>query len=102
MPAKTEGEFIAECLWPGVRESDLSELDRRATDAAQRLAATGVHVRYLGSVLVREDEVVMCGFEGSREAVLEAAQAAAIPFERVLETAHSPWTSQPTVAGGTP
>lgn len=98
----TESKFIAECLWPGVRESDLRELDERATDATRRMAAAGVRVCYLGSVLVREDEVVVCGFEGPREAVRDAAQAAGIPFARILEMAHSPWSSEQTVTGGTP
>lgn len=102
MNVQGESEFIVECLWPGVCERDLRELDNRATEAARRLGVTGVPVRYLGSLLVREDEVVMCGFEGSRDAVRAAAEAAAIPFERVLEAARSPWSYQITVTGGTP
>lgn len=94
MAIESESEFIAECLWPGVRESDLRELDERAEEHVRALAAGGACVRYLGSELMREDEVVLCRFYGRREAVREAAQAAAIPFERLLETAHSPWSSQ--------
>ena len=55
---------------------------------------------YLGSILLREDEVVLCQFEGTTEAVLEVARSAEIPFERLLESARSRWPipSGPTVA----
>jgi hypothetical protein len=51
-------------------------------------------VRYHGSVLMREDEVVLCFFEGTAEGVRHAAQDAAIPFERIMETAGSPWADR--------
>jgi hypothetical protein len=31
------------------------------------------------------------GFEGTEGAVRSAAERAEIPFERILESAHSPW-----------
>jgi hypothetical protein len=80
--------FVAECFWPGVREADLRALDERAQAAA---AAAAGAVRYLGAILLREDEVVLCRFEGGAVAVRRAAEEAAIPFERILETAQSPW-----------
>jgi len=83
--------FIAECFWPGVREADLRELDERAQAAAAAVSATGDDVRYLGAILLRVDEVVLCRFEGGAVAVRRAAEEAAIPFERILETAQSPW-----------
>lgn len=91
-------EFVAECLWPDVHESDLQALDQRARAQAERLASADRPVRYLGSLLMREDEVVLCLFEGELDEVREAAQAAEIPFERILETARSPWRadSKPT------
>lgn len=79
--------FIAECFWPGVRETDLHALDERAAVKAKEVDG----VVYLGSVLMREDEVVLCHFRGASEAVTQAAQAAEIPFARILETAQSPW-----------
>jgi hypothetical protein len=42
-------------------------------------------------MLMREDRVVLCLFEGGLDAVREVAEAAEIPFERILETARSPW-----------
>jgi hypothetical protein len=84
-------EFIAECLWPGVGESDLRALDERATSSVAALAATGAAVSYGGSILMRADEVVLCLFEGQPEPVRQAAEDAQIPFDRILETARSPW-----------
>jgi len=40
---------------------------------------------------MREDEVVLCLFEGSADAVRLTAEQAKIPFERILESAGSPW-----------
>ena len=87
--------FIAECFWPGVSESDLSALDERAQRCVAELSqGGGKNVRYLGSLLLRADEVVLCRFEGDADAVRVAAESAAIPFERILETAESPWPLQ--------
>jgi len=93
-------EFVVECLWPGVQESDLDALEERASRCAEKSAS----VRYLGSLWMREDEVVLCMFAGQLEAVRETAQAAHIPFERILEAARSPWgeseeSSSAVVAG---
>ncbi len=83
--------FVAECFWPGVRETDLHELDERAQAAAAAVSVAGEEVRYLGSILLRTDEVVLCRFGGGAVAVRRAAEEASIPFERILETAQSPW-----------
>ena len=83
-------EFIAECFWPGVSEHDLNALDARAANAAKRLAGEGRAVRYLGSLLFQDDEVVLCMFAGDEPAVRETAVAASIPFERIVASARSP------------
>ena len=82
--------FIAECFWPDVREADLDALDRRVELAATELAPQSV--RYLGSILLREDEVVLCQFDGPAETVRAVAERAQVPFERILHAARSPWT----------
>ncbi|MFI5286328.1 MAG: nickel-binding protein [Candidatus Dormibacteria bacterium] len=84
-------QFVAECFWPGVREADLSALDQRAAASAAELTRSGETVRYLGSLLMPRDEVVLCRFEGSETSVRRVAEEAAIPFERILEVASSPW-----------
>jgi Nickel responsive protein SCO4226-like len=81
-------EFLAECFWPGVNDADLHALDERIGAVVD---GDGEAVRYLGSLFMREDEVVLCLFEGSEAAVRTTAERAEIPFERILETAYSPW-----------
>jgi hypothetical protein len=83
--------FVAECFWPDVSEADLEALDRRVELAVMELAPAGV--RYLGSILLREDEVVLCEFDGTADTVRAVAERAQVPFERILQTARSPWTS---------
>ena len=91
--AGTDASFVAECFWIGVGDDDLRLLDERVAKSAGALAAGGENVRYLGSVLMRSDEVVLCFFEGSAAGVRRAAELAEIPFERILETAGSPWAA---------
>ncbi len=87
-----ESEYLAECFWPGVGEAELSALDERARASAAAVTAQGRPVRYLGSLRMREDEVVLCLFAGSQDAVREAAEQAEVPFERIVETDRSPWS----------
>jgi hypothetical protein len=78
-------EFVAECFWSGVTEADLAGLDVRARAGAEQSG-----VRYLGSMLMREDDVVFCFFDGaSPDAVASAATRAEIPFERIVEAVRS-------------
>lgn len=79
--------FVAECFWPGVTEENLRALD----DRIEACVAEAEQVRYAGSILMRDDEVVLCLFEGSADAVRRAAEQAGVPFERILESSHSPW-----------
>jgi hypothetical protein len=80
-----DAEFVAECLWPGVTEADLAELDARVR------ATETEGVRYLGSLLVPVDEVVFCFFQGpSAQAIESVAGRARIPFERILESVRAP------------
>ena len=87
-----ELEYLAECFWPGVADTDLSALDERVEASAEGISAEGRPVRYLGSLLIRKDEVVLCLFSGSVEAVREAAERARVPFDRIVETDRSPWS----------
>jgi hypothetical protein len=86
--------FVAECFWPGVRESDLHALDARALAQAATVSRAGDDVRYLGSILLRDDEVVLCRFQGAAASVRRVAVNAEIPFARILEAAQSPWPLQ--------
>ena len=87
-----EATYLAECFWPGVREDELKALDERAQKSAAGFSNQGRPVRYLGSLLMREDEVVLCLFTGSADAVRDAAEHAEVPFDRIVETDRSPWS----------
>ncbi|HZT85090.1 MAG TPA: hypothetical protein VE984_06670 [Gaiellaceae bacterium] len=78
--AEPDGSFVAECYWPDVHDEDVRTLDRRIT------ASLKGDVRYLGSVLIRQDEVVLCHFEGSADAIRRVADEAGVPYERLLAT----------------
>jgi hypothetical protein len=81
--------FVAECYWSGVRPDDLRALDERVAACVAELAATDERLRYMGSMLIVEDEVVLCLFEGTEAGVRRAAERAAIPFERLLRSARA-------------
>ncbi len=88
-------EYIAECFWPGVKEADLEALDGRARRCAAATAGTPEEVRYSGSTLVPEDEVVLCFFGAPSEgAVRTVAERAGIPFARIVESTSVPAMAQ--------
>jgi len=76
--AESATSFVAECYWPDVHEEEVRTLDRRIA------ASLSDDVRYLGSVLICEDEVVLCHFEGTAESVRRVAERARVPYERLL------------------
>jgi hypothetical protein len=82
--------LVGECFWPGVAESDLRALDERLRAATAVLQGRGEPVRYLGSILLQADEVVLCQFEGAPAAVREVAERSQVPFERILESTITP------------
>jgi hypothetical protein len=86
---------VAECYWAGVEEDDLRDLDRRIEASVAALAGDGEAVRYLGRLLVIDDEVVLVLFEGPVGTVRRVAERAAIPFSRILPAACAPWPPNP-------
>jgi hypothetical protein len=84
VPSRPSREHIVECFWPGVREDDVATIDRRALASVAELSEQGEDVSYLGSLVMPEDEVVLCRFAGSGDAVRRAAERAGIPFERIV------------------
>ena len=81
--AEHAASFVAECYWPDVREEEVRTLDQRIA------ASLSADVRYLGSVLIREDEVVLCHFEGTAAAIRRVAEQARVPYERLLATTNT-------------
>src|SRR5579872_4551681 len=99
MVDSVSASFVAECYWPAVTRADLPRLDRRARAAVADLRRQGSPVRYLGSILMHADEVVLCLFEGSADAVTSAARRAHVPFERIVAGTHS-FPQFPDPSGG--
>ena len=59
-------------------------------------------VRYLGSMLIIDDEVVLLLFAGPAEAVRQVLEAGGIPFERILQAAGAPWRERRNITGKEP
>ena len=89
MTLPATGSYVAECFWAGVSKSSVRDLDERADASVAELSRRGADVRYLGSIFMPADEIVLCLFEGSVDAVRQAIELAQIPFERVVEGVHS-------------
>ncbi|HEY2285889.1 MAG TPA: hypothetical protein VGH88_09120 [Streptosporangiaceae bacterium] len=71
--------FIVERYWPGVTEADV----RQAAAALQ--AAAGTDVRYLGSILMPGDEVVLFRFDAlSAPHVAASAEQAGLRCDRLV------------------
>jgi hypothetical protein len=87
--------YVAECFWPDVREADLRDLDRRIEASVDALAGDVEPVRYLGRLLVIDDEVVLVMLDGPIAAVRRVVQHADIPFGRILRAAHVPAPRHP-------
>jgi hypothetical protein len=83
--------YIAECFWSGVRDDDVRQLDRRIETVVAEFAAQGDPVSYLGAVLIVDDEVVLCLFEGPAPAVRRVLERAGVAFDRILRTTRLPW-----------
>jgi hypothetical protein len=68
--------YLVECYWPGV--------ERDAAEEALGRAVAGGELRCVDSILIPEDEIVLCVFEGSSaDAVRDAARRSGLPSERV-------------------
>jgi hypothetical protein len=79
--------YTAKCYWPGVTERQLEQAAARAVLAATTSARTGSAIAYLGSILLEENELMLCLFDAaSRAAVLTTTERAGIPCERVIDS----------------
>jgi ubiquinone/menaquinone biosynthesis C-methylase UbiE len=81
-------EFLVELYLSGADADGVDRETRRARCAAAALSAEGRPVRLVRSIFVPEDETCCLLVEAdTADAVHEAANRAAVPFERVLATA---------------
>jgi hypothetical protein len=92
--------YLAECFWPGVSKAVLEELDARVRQETAATLGGREEVSYEGSILVPEDEVVLCLFGGcSAEAVRALAERADVPFTRIVESTTIPSVGRPATSG---
>jgi hypothetical protein len=77
--------FLVECFWPGVTRAQVEAANARAREATR--ARVGSSLRFVGSLFVPGDEVVLFQFRGaSQEEVVRTSRAAELPFDRVAES----------------
>ena len=77
-------QWIAECFWPGVRDEDVQEVDRRVVVLAAEIAERAEAASYLGSLRITDDEVVLFLFEGPITSVQQLVRRADIRASRIL------------------
>jgi hypothetical protein len=88
--------YAAKCFWPGVRRVEVEGVVARL--GRGREGPRGHEVRYRGSLLFCDDDLVLCLFEGSsRAAVKRVSERVGIPCERVM---NSVWLDPHPTGGG--
>lgn len=85
---------MAECLLPGVTPAIAETLAGRVRAELARSPASG-NVSFLGSLLMPEDEVLLCLFAGPLPEVRAISERADLPFERILRCVGLSWTDSP-------
>ena len=80
---------IAECLVPGITPASAEALGDRVMS---ELARSRSPVSFIGSLLMPEDEVLLCLFAGPFAEVRKVSERAGLPFERILCCLRLGWT----------
>lgn len=79
---------VAECLLPGVNQAVAEAL---ADQVKAAIAGSRRPVAFLGSLLMPEDEVLLCLFAGPLADVRAISEQAGLPFERILRCVGLSW-----------
>ena len=82
---------VAECLLPGVSQAMAEAL---GVQVRAELARSRSSVAFLGSLLMPEDEVLLCLFAGPPAEVRAISERAQLPFERILGCVGLGWIRQ--------
>jgi hypothetical protein len=80
---------IVECLLPGIVPATAEEL---ADQVRTEIARSCSPVSFIGSLLMPEDEVLLCLFAGPFAEVRAVSERAGLPFERILGCLRFGWT----------
>jgi hypothetical protein len=77
--------FLVERYLPGEQLGHFVGTIGRLRTESENLAASGEAIRYVGSLLIADDETCLCHFEAScRETVVQANESAQAPFARIV------------------
>jgi hypothetical protein len=87
--ARQSGWQIAECLLPGITPAIAEELGEQVR---AELARSRSPASFIGSLLMPEDEVLLCLFAGPFAEVRTVSERAGLPFERILGCLRFGWT----------
>jgi hypothetical protein len=85
------GWQVAECLLPGLTQATAEALAQRVRAELAGPATAGV--RFLGSLLMPEDEVLLCLFCGPLDEVRAVIQRAALPADRIVGCVGLGWAA---------
>src|SRR6266849_3465065 len=86
---RESGWQIAECLLPGITPAIAEAL---GDQVRAELARSHSPVSFIGSLLMPEDEVLLCLFAGPLAEVRTVSERAGLPFERILGCLRFGWT----------
>lgn len=73
----------------GLTQATAEALWQRVSDELGRLPRPGVS--FLGSLLIPQDEVLLCLFRGSEADVRAVSERAGLPFERIVSCTGLGW-----------
>jgi hypothetical protein len=78
------GEYLAELYVAGTDTATVERGAQLARRGAEQMSRKGLHVRYVRSIFVPEDETCFYLYEApSADAVEKAARCAGLTFERI-------------------
>jgi 20S proteasome alpha/beta subunit len=85
--SETVQTYLVEHYRPGLHAPELGRLAARIREAVEELAREGASIRFVRSVIVPEDESLLCLLDAASEQLVRDAYArAGIPFERISAT----------------
>jgi len=82
---------VAECLLPGLTPALAEAFGERLRAEA---ASFPGQVAFIGSLLMPEDEVLLCLFAGPVADIRALSERAGLPFERILHCVGLSWNRQ--------
>ena len=78
--------YALELYAPQLSGRERADVAARLITAAEAMRGEGIPIRYLRSLVLRADEICFAVFAApSADVVVDAAQRAAVAFERVVE-----------------